>query len=88
MKCDLTKMSLKEYMQWIKTPESREASLPEFFGAGVARTKNILKGTASQKSLIKWRSFGARHGKQFCVEPTRKRAIALRNWGYDVKIPK
>ncbi|MFW6275093.1 MAG: hypothetical protein ACOC2M_00505 [bacterium] len=80
-------MSLKQYEAWIKNPVSREASQPSFFPNGVRRTVNILQDDAKEKSFDKWRSFGARHYAEFKKNPTRKRAIALRNWGFDVKIP-
>lgn len=82
------KMSLKEYKKWVKRPESREASLPSFFPSGVKRTINVLEGDAQQRSVDKWESFGARHYAQFKNNPTRRRAIALRNWGFKVGVPK
>lgn len=88
MKCSMRKMSPQQYGQWLKDPRSKDASLPSFFNKGVQRTKNILKGTATAKSITKWKSFKARHGTAYCEKPTYKRAIALRNWGFAVKIPK
>jgi len=88
MKCRISKMSLKEYNAWVRNPLSRQASLPSFFENGVQRTRNVLKGVAKESSYARWRSFRARHGALFCDNPTFKRAIALRNWGFDVKVPK
>lgn len=82
------KFTLRQYIKWIKDPRAREASLTVFFNqGGVERTINILQGDAQQRSINKWRSFGARHYTQFKKNPTRKRAIALRNWGFQVAIP-
>jgi hypothetical protein len=76
------KMSVKEFNTWLKNPESREASLPEFFGKGVKRTRNVLAGTATDASVAKWKSFIARHGAAFEQNPTHRRAIAIQNWGW------
>ena len=82
------KMSIQEYKTWVKNPLSKQASLPSFFPSGVKRTINVLEGDAQQASIDKWRSFGARHFAQYKKNPTKKRAIALRNWGFKVAIPK
>jgi len=85
MKCKKLKaMTLEQYKKWIENPESREASLPSFFPNGVNRTINVLKGTAKRKSVNKWKAFGARHYAAYCNKPTKKRRIALRNWGFNV----
>jgi len=82
------KMSVSKYQEWIKKPKARRASQPSFFNNGIERTINVLEGDANQKSINKWRSFGARHYAAFKQNPTPRRAIALRNWGFDVKIPR
>lgn len=84
----MRKMSVQEYKAWIKNPLSREASLPSFFPNGVKRTINILEGDAKQSSINKWKSFRARHLASYKKNPTQRRAIALRNWGINVKVPK
>lgn len=81
------RMSVEQYKAWVKNPDSRKASLPSFFPNGVRRTINVLEGDAKQKSVDKWESFGARHYAQYKKNPTERRAIALRNWGYQVKVP-
>lgn len=81
-------MTLSEYFRWISRPIAKEASLPSFFPNGVSRTINILKNRATASSRAKWRSFGARHYPQYLKKPTRKRAIALRNWGFRVPLPR
>jgi len=78
------RMGIDEYRDWMKRPISREASLPEFFVTGVPRTERVLLGTATPEEIAKWRSFGARHGVQYENDPTCRRAIALRNWAFDV----
>lgn len=78
-------MSQNEYITWIKKTESRKASLPSFFKNGVKRTLNILKGKGNQKSIIKRESFLARHLPQYYENPTEKRRIAIRNWGFALK---
>lgn len=75
-------MSVREFDSWIANPHSREASLPQFFKTGVTRTRNILKGTGTQESVTKWKSFIARHGAAFSENPTHRRAIAIQNWGW------
>lgn len=75
-------MSVKEFNTWINNPHSREASLPEFFGKGIKRTRNVLAGTATDASVAKWNSFIARHGASFARTPTHRRAIAIQNWGW------
>lgn len=85
-KCRFKSMSLQEFDNWIAQPEAKEASLPHFFDYGVTRTRNILKGTATKKSVKKRQSFIARHGAQHCKNPTRRRAIAIRNWAFKTKI--
>jgi len=75
-------MSLAEYKKWIKKPVARKASLPKFFSSGVQRTKNILKKKATQKSIKKRQAFLARHFSAYCLRPTEKRRIAIRNWGF------
>ena len=82
------KMSVKKYEKWIKKPKAKRASLPNFFDSGVKRTMNVLEGDAKSESFKRWRSFGARHYAAFQKNPTPRRAIALRNWGFDVKIPR
>ena len=82
------KMSVQEYKRWIKNPCSRDASQKKFFPTGVKRTINVLEGDATQKSFGKWYSFGSRHYAQYKKNPTYKRAVALRNWGFDVELPK
>jgi len=77
-------MTLKEYKEWIKNPLSKQASLKSFFPNGVKRTINILKGNANKGSVSKWKSFGTRHYAQYKKNPTLKRKIALRNWGFKV----
>lgn len=84
----MRKMTVQEYKKWIKNPMSRQASLSSFFNGGVKRTINILEGDAKPSSVSKWNSFKARHLTQFKKNPTARRAIALRNWGIKVKIPK
>jgi hypothetical protein len=81
-------MSVKQYKSWVKDKRSREASLPGFFDGGVERTINVLDGSATKASVAKWRAFKARHGTQYCANPTPRRAIALRNWGIAAPIPK
>lgn len=82
------KMSLKEYKNWIQQPIARKASQPKFFPTGVKRTINVLEGDAHESSVNKWKSFGARHFTQYKNNPTERRRIALRNWGFDVnKVP-
>lgn len=78
------KMSLTRYNDWMDNPLSRKASLPEFFVTGVPRTRRVIKGTATPDEINKWESFGARHYAQYDDNPTCRRAIALRNWAYDV----
>ena len=82
------RMSLGEYKKWMKNPLSTMASLPEFFDKGVKRTIRVLKGTATESEKAKWRSFGARHYAQYKKNNTCRRAIALRNWGYRIRLPK
>lgn len=82
------KMSVEEYKTWIKSKQARDASLPNFFNGGVERTINVLEGDATQASVNKWRSFGARHYAQQQQNPTYRRSVALRNWGYAVPIIK
>ncbi len=79
-------MSPSEYSKWVKDERSRDASLPSFFGSGKERTLNVLKGKANPESESKWKSFGARHGASFCENPTYRRGVALRNWGYAVSL--
>jgi hypothetical protein len=79
------KMTPIEYENWLKNKTSREASLPEFFKTGVPRTRNILAGNATESSVSKWKSFIARHGAAFKENPTRRRAIAIQNWGWKNK---
>jgi hypothetical protein len=81
-------MSVSEYKKWLKDKRRFDASLPGFFPLGAKRTVNVLEGDSTEASKAKWQSFKARHGKQYCKKPTYKRAIALRNWGIAVKIPK
>jgi predicted HD phosphohydrolase len=88
MECKLRKMSVAEYQEWIKDKRKKDASLPNFFGNGEQRTLNVLKGNATKKSENKWSSFKARHGANYCKNPSYREAIALRNWGIAVKIPK
>lgn len=85
MKCKFTKMTVSEFDKWIDNPESRKASLPEFFGKGVRRTRNVLAGNATDASVTKWKSFIARHGANYCRNPTARQRIAIKNWGYRVK---
>ncbi len=82
------RMSVEEYKQWIKNPDSRKASLPSFFSNGVKRTINVLKGEAQADSVAKHKSFGARHYAQHLKNPTFRRSVALRNWGYAVPLKK
>ena len=81
-------MSPEQYQSWMSNPNKRDASLPSFFGSGEERTMRVLKSTASEASVSKWESFKARHGKQFCENPTYKRGVALRNWGIAVNLNK
>lgn len=66
------KMSLKKYTMWINQPKAKRSNIP-------------LLCTLTN---IKQNSFGARNYAQFKKNPTPKRAIALRNWGFDVDIPR
>lgn len=81
-------MTPREYKKWLKDPRSRAASEKDFFPSGAERTLNVLEGDAIDRSVAKRRSFGARHYAQFKENPTFKRGVALRNWGYDVNVPK
>jgi len=88
-KVRLPVMSVSEYKNWIKKPIARQASLPDFFNnGGVERTINVLEGDAINKSVTRWKSFGARHYAAYKENPTFKRAVALRNWGFKVRVPK
>ena len=78
-------MTVQEFNSWISSPKAKNASLPEFFEYGVDRTRNVLKGTAQERSVKKRKSFIARHGAQYCKNPTARRRIAIKNWGYNVK---
>lgn len=78
-------MSVKEYKAWIKKPMARCASLPKFFSSGVKRTINVLEGDASESSVAKRRAFLARHLAQYKKNPTLKRRIAIKNWGFVIK---
>ena len=85
--CIMQIMSPEEFKNWVKQEISREASEPDYFPVGAKRTLNVLKGVARDKSMKRWRSFFLRHGKAYCRNPTRRRAIALRNWGFKARIP-
>jgi len=80
--------TLREYKRWLRDRRSRDASLPSFFDSGVKRTLNILRGVAFEKSVSKWRSFGSMQYAMYLKKPSYKRAIALRNWGFNVRMPK
>ena len=81
----MTKMSISEYNSWLNNPVSREASLPQFFGQGVQRTRRVLKRTATDAEIKKWESFQARHVKAYRMNPTARRRIAIKNWGIRLK---
>lgn len=76
------KMSVREFDNWMKNPEAKEASLPQFFKTGVPRTRRVLAGEGTEYSIKKWNSFIARHGAAFSNNPTHRRAIAIQNWGW------
>lgn len=84
----LRRMSVSEYRKWLKDERSRHASEPGFFKSGAKRTENVLAGRASEESVARWKSFKARHGTAYLEKPTYKRAIALRNWGIAVPVPR
>jgi len=89
MKCNFPSMTKSEYIKWMKNPTSKEASLPEFFSKGIKRTTNVIEGRATEASVKKRDSFLARHGAQYCKNPTARRRIAIKNWGFNVvKDPK
>lgn len=75
-------MSVREYKRWIEDSESRDASLPEFFGKGTKRTLNVLKGNARKESVLKREAFLSRHFAEYCRNPTFRRRVAIRNWGF------
>lgn len=75
-------MSLEEYKKWVSNPIARKASLPSFFPGGVNRTINVLEGDALFSSVKKRDSFLARHLASYCSNPTEKRRVAIRNWGF------
>lgn len=77
----MRRMSVQEYKRWLRQPESREASLPNFFPSGVKRTINVLQGDANQSSINKWNSFKARHVTAYNQNPTSRRRFTIKNWG-------
>ena len=79
-------MTLIQYEKWLANPISRQASLPAFFGEGVKRTKRILKGTATNAEIAKWKSFIQRHYAGYELHQTARQRIAILNWGW--MIPK
>jgi len=84
----MRRMSVKEYKKWMKDPRRFDASTEKFHRNGFERTLNVLEGDAKPSSKAKWRSFRARWKPNIEDGVTYKEAVAVRNWGFDVKIPK
>ena len=84
----LPKMSVAEYKRWSKDARRFDASTKSFHRTGFGRTLNVLQGDARPSSVTKWRAFRARWTPNIRDGVTYKEAIAVRNWGFDVPIPK
>jgi len=75
-------MTVREYDKWVRNPKSRCASLPRFFMGGVERTRNVIKGDATISSIQKREAFLKRHLASYKRNPTERRRIAIKNWGF------
>lgn len=84
----LKKMSVQQYKKWLKDPRRFDASTKEFHKTGFQRTLNVLQGNASPDSVAKWNSFRARWTPNIKDGTTYKEAVAVRNWGLAVSLPK